>query len=100
MLRWQISLKEYRYNRTIVHKSGDINNNSDGLRICELSNTPENTSYVPEDAEPQIPIEGSDITYLGSEFFDEVIEDYKQDNNCHILTSLLGKYGEYSFIFG
>ncbi|MBW0536634.1 hypothetical protein O181_076349 [Austropuccinia psidii MF-1] len=50
-----------------------------------------NPAYVPLEAEPQIPIEGINITDIGTEFFEEVRESYKQDKNCHILTSLLDK---------
>ncbi|MBW0511905.1 hypothetical protein O181_051620 [Austropuccinia psidii MF-1] len=32
------------------------------------------------------------MTDIVTEFFEEVRESYKQDNNCHILTSLLDKY--------
>ncbi|MBW0586789.1 hypothetical protein O181_126504 [Austropuccinia psidii MF-1] len=46
-------------------------------------------AYVPLEAEPQISIEGINITEIGTEFFEEVRESYKQDKNCHILTSLL-----------
>ncbi|MBW0497853.1 hypothetical protein O181_037568 [Austropuccinia psidii MF-1] len=45
-----------------------------------------------KEAEPQIPIEGINITDVGTEFFEEVRESYKQDKNCHILTDLLEKY--------
>ncbi|MBW0522407.1 hypothetical protein O181_062122 [Austropuccinia psidii MF-1] len=31
MLRWQIAIQEYRGNMTIVHKSGNIHKNADGL---------------------------------------------------------------------
>ncbi|MBW0587594.1 hypothetical protein O181_127309 [Austropuccinia psidii MF-1] len=31
LLRWQIAIKEYRGNMTIVHKAGNIHKNSDGL---------------------------------------------------------------------
>ncbi|MBW0534142.1 hypothetical protein O181_073857 [Austropuccinia psidii MF-1] len=57
----------------------------------ELANTPDNPAYVALEAEPQIPIEGINITDIGTKFFEEVRESYKQDNNCHILTSLLDK---------
>ncbi|MBW0536395.1 hypothetical protein O181_076110 [Austropuccinia psidii MF-1] len=76
---------------TIVHKSGNINMNSDVLSRWELPNKPDNPAYVPTNAEPQIPIEGISITDVGTEFFEEVRESYKQDNNCHILTDLLDK---------
>ncbi|MBW0519507.1 hypothetical protein O181_059222 [Austropuccinia psidii MF-1] len=74
MLRWQIAIQEYRGNMTI-----------------ELPNTPDNPFYVPTSAEPQIPTEGIEITDIGTEFFEEVGESYKQDKNCHILTDLLDK---------
>ncbi|MBW0557943.1 hypothetical protein O181_097658 [Austropuccinia psidii MF-1] len=92
MLRWQIAIKEYRVNMTIVHKAGNIHKNADRLSRGELANTSDNPAYVPLEAEPQIPIEGINITDIGTEFFEEVRESYKKDKNCHILTSLLDKY--------
>ncbi|MBW0511974.1 hypothetical protein O181_051689 [Austropuccinia psidii MF-1] len=77
---------------TIVHKAGNIHKNADGLGRWKLPNMPDNPAYVPTSAEPQIPIEGINITDMGTEFFEEVRESYKQDKNCHILTSLLDKY--------
>ncbi|MBW0547079.1 hypothetical protein O181_086794 [Austropuccinia psidii MF-1] len=91
MLRWHIAIQEYRGNMTIVHKEGNIHKNSDGLRRWELANTPDTPAYLRLEAEPQIPIEGIDITDIETEFFEEVRESYKQDNNCHILTSLSDK---------
>ncbi|MBW0524478.1 hypothetical protein O181_064193 [Austropuccinia psidii MF-1] len=76
---------------TIVHKAGNINKNADGLSRWALPNTPDNPTYVPTSAEPQIPIEGINITYVGTEFFEEVRESYKKDKNLHILTALLEK---------
>ncbi|MBW0508645.1 hypothetical protein O181_048360 [Austropuccinia psidii MF-1] len=86
MLRWQIAIQEYRGNMTIVHKAGKINNNADGLIRSALDNNPNNLAYVPLEAEPQIPIERSNITEIGTEFFEEVRESYKQAKDCHILT--------------
>ncbi|MBW0568863.1 hypothetical protein O181_108578 [Austropuccinia psidii MF-1] len=76
---------------TIVHRAGNIHKNADGLSRWELPNTPYNPAYVPTNAEPQTPIEGIDNTDLGTEFCEEVRKNYKQDKNCHILTSLLEK---------
>ncbi|MBW0511326.1 hypothetical protein O181_051041 [Austropuccinia psidii MF-1] len=76
---------------TIVHKAGNIHKNADGLHRWALANTPDNPAYVPLEAEPQILIEGFNITDIGTELFEEVRQSYKQDNNCHILTSLLDK---------
>ncbi|MBW0545775.1 hypothetical protein O181_085490 [Austropuccinia psidii MF-1] len=91
MLRWQISIQEYRGNMTIVHKSGNFHKNSDGSSRWELPNKPDNPSYVPTGAEPQIPIEVTNITGVGTEFFKEVRESYKKDKNLHIPTSVLDK---------
>ncbi|MBW0556019.1 hypothetical protein O181_095734 [Austropuccinia psidii MF-1] len=91
MLRWQVAIQEYRRNMTIIQKAGKIHKNADGLSRWAVANTPDNTAYVPLEAEPQIPIEGINITDIGTEFFEEVRESYKQDKNCHILTSLLDK---------
>ncbi|MBW0582480.1 hypothetical protein O181_122195 [Austropuccinia psidii MF-1] len=62
MLIWQIAIQEYRGNITIVRKAGYIHNNADGLSRWALPNTPDNPAYVPTSAEPQIPIEGINIT--------------------------------------
>ncbi|MBW0512505.1 hypothetical protein O181_052220 [Austropuccinia psidii MF-1] len=68
MLRWQIAIQEYRGNMTIVHKSGNINKNADGLSR-----------------------EGICVTDIGTEFFKQAQESYKKDKNCHILCHLLLK---------
>ncbi|MBW0512265.1 hypothetical protein O181_051980 [Austropuccinia psidii MF-1] len=91
MLRWQTAIQEYRGNMTIVNKTGNIQKNADGLSRWELTNKPDHPSYVPTGEEPQILIEGINITDVGTEFFEEVRDSYKLDKNCHILTSLLGK---------
>ncbi|MBW0556991.1 hypothetical protein O181_096706 [Austropuccinia psidii MF-1] len=91
MLRWQIAIHEYRGTLTIAHKAGNIHKNADGLSRWELANTPDNPDYVPWEAETQIQIEGINITDIGTEFFGEVRESYKQDKNCHSLTFLLDR---------
>ncbi|MBW0514559.1 hypothetical protein O181_054274 [Austropuccinia psidii MF-1] len=91
MLRWQIGIQEYRGNMTIVHKSRNINKNADVLSRWELPNTPEETAYAPTNAEPKAPIEAINITDVGTEFFEEVRESYKKDENCNIINSLLEK---------
>ncbi|MBW0522311.1 hypothetical protein O181_062026 [Austropuccinia psidii MF-1] len=85
------SIQEYRANMTIVHKAGKIHKNADEISRWALANTPDNPAYAPLEAEPQIPIEGINITDIGTEFFEEVRESYKQDKNFHVLTSLLDK---------
>ncbi|MBW0532961.1 hypothetical protein O181_072676 [Austropuccinia psidii MF-1] len=91
MLRWQIALQEYSCNMTLVHKTGNIHKTSDFLSRWDFKKTCNNHSYVPENSEPQIPIEEINITDVGTELFEEVRESYKKDKNCHILTSLLDK---------
>ncbi|MBW0554100.1 hypothetical protein O181_093815 [Austropuccinia psidii MF-1] len=76
---------------TIVHKAGNIHQNSDGISRCALANIPDNQDYVPSEANTQIPIEGINITDIVTKFFEEVRELHMQDTNCHILTSLLDK---------
>ncbi|MBW0592908.1 hypothetical protein O181_132623 [Austropuccinia psidii MF-1] len=75
----------------MIHKAGSINENADGLSRGVLANDTDNPAYVPLEAEPQILIEGINITDIWIEFFEEVIESYKHHKNCHILTSLLDK---------
>ncbi|MBW0568922.1 hypothetical protein O181_108637 [Austropuccinia psidii MF-1] len=85
MLRWQKAIQEYRGNMTIVHKDGSIHNNAAGLSRWPLTNNIDNPAYVPEEASPQIPIEGISVTDLNTTFFEEVISSYTQDKNCIIL---------------
>ncbi|MBW0492947.1 hypothetical protein O181_032662 [Austropuccinia psidii MF-1] len=79
MLRWQIDIQEYRRNMTIAHKAENINKKSDGLSRWALANTPDNPAYVLLEAEPQIPIEGINISDIGTEFFEEFRESYRQE---------------------
>ncbi|MBW0551780.1 hypothetical protein O181_091495 [Austropuccinia psidii MF-1] len=81
---------------TIVHKTGDIHKNIDGISRWALAHTPDKPAYVPLEAEPQIPIEGINMTDIGTEFFEKVIESYKQDKNFHILPSFLDKNCKYT----
>ncbi|MBW0462030.1 hypothetical protein O181_001745 [Austropuccinia psidii MF-1] len=72
MLRWQIAIQEYRGNMTIVHKAGNIHKNAFGLGRWELPNTLDSPVYVTTSTEPQIPIEGINITDVGTKFLEEV----------------------------
>ncbi|MBW0536441.1 hypothetical protein O181_076156 [Austropuccinia psidii MF-1] len=49
MLKWQISIQEYRGNLTIAHRSGNIHKNADGLSRWALENAPENPEWVPQE---------------------------------------------------
>ncbi|MBW0590762.1 hypothetical protein O181_130477 [Austropuccinia psidii MF-1] len=74
MLRWQIAIQEYRGNMNIVNKAGNIHKNAECLSRWALYNTPDNAAYVPTGSEPQIPIEGINITDVGTELFEEIRE--------------------------
>ncbi|MBW0526030.1 hypothetical protein O181_065745 [Austropuccinia psidii MF-1] len=91
MLRWQIAIQEYRGNMTFVYKDGNIHKNADGLSRWQLPNNIDNAAYVPEEAPPQIPIQGINVTDLNTTFFEEVRNSYTQDKNCSILCQLLTK---------
>ncbi|MBW0549103.1 hypothetical protein O181_088818 [Austropuccinia psidii MF-1] len=88
MPRWEISIQEYRGNMTIVHKSGNIHKNADGLMRWALANTPENPAWVPQEEHH---IEVICVTDIGTEFFNQVKESYKMDKKYHILCQLLMK---------
>ncbi|MBW0498246.1 hypothetical protein O181_037961 [Austropuccinia psidii MF-1] len=66
MLRWQIPIQEYRGNMTIVHKSVNLHKFAYRLNRWSLANTPYHPAYVPLEEEPQIPIEGINITDIGT----------------------------------
>ncbi|MBW0574734.1 hypothetical protein O181_114449 [Austropuccinia psidii MF-1] len=91
MLRWQIAIQEYKGNMTIVHKEGNIHKNADELSRWPLPNNIDNPADVPEEASPQIPIEGIRVTDLNTTFFEDVRHNYTQDKNCSILCQLLNK---------
>ncbi|MBW0563584.1 hypothetical protein O181_103299 [Austropuccinia psidii MF-1] len=91
MLRWQIAIQEYRGNMTIVHKVGNIHKNADGLSRWTLPNNIDNPGFVPEEASPQILIEGISVKDLNTTFFEKVRKSYTQDKNCSILCQLLTK---------
>ncbi|MBW0532113.1 hypothetical protein O181_071828 [Austropuccinia psidii MF-1] len=88
ILRWQIAIQEYRGNITIVHKSGNIQKNADGLSRLALANTPENPAWVPQ---KEHHIEGICVTDIGTEFFNQVKESYIMDKSYHILCQILMK---------
>ncbi|MBW0576889.1 hypothetical protein O181_116604, partial [Austropuccinia psidii MF-1] len=71
ILRWQIAIQDYRGNMTIVHKVAIIRKNADKLSRGPLPNYIDNPAYVPEEASPQIPIEGISVTDLNTTFFEE-----------------------------
>ncbi|MBW0543990.1 hypothetical protein O181_083705 [Austropuccinia psidii MF-1] len=90
-LRWQTAIWEYRGNMSIVHKDRNICKNADELSRWPLPNNIDNSDYVPEEACPQIPMEGISVTYLNTTFFEELRNVYTQYKNCSILCQLLTK---------
>ncbi|MBW0573819.1 hypothetical protein O181_113534 [Austropuccinia psidii MF-1] len=91
MLRWKIAIQEYMGNMTIVHKDGNAHKNADGLRRWPLPYDIHKPSYVPEEASPQMPIEGISVTDLNTTFFEKVRNSYTQDGNRSILCQFLNK---------
>ncbi|MBW0587305.1 hypothetical protein O181_127020 [Austropuccinia psidii MF-1] len=89
MIRWQIAIQEYRGNMTIFNKDGNVHKNVDGLSRWPLQNEIDNPAHVPEEASPQIPIEGISVTDLNTTFFEEVRNSYTKDKSCSILCQLL-----------
>ncbi|MBW0587299.1 hypothetical protein O181_127014 [Austropuccinia psidii MF-1] len=55
MLRWQISIEEYRGNMNIIYKEGKFHTNADGLSRWPLENVKRKPAYDPEVA-AKIPI--------------------------------------------
>ncbi|MBW0529103.1 hypothetical protein O181_068818 [Austropuccinia psidii MF-1] len=70
MLRWQTAIQEFRGNMIFVDKDVNVHKHTDGLSRCPLANDIDNPSYVPEEASPQIPIEGISFTDLNTTFFE------------------------------
>ncbi|MBW0527053.1 hypothetical protein O181_066768 [Austropuccinia psidii MF-1] len=91
ILRWQIAIQQYGGNMNVFHQHGNIHKNSDGLSRWPLPNDIDNPAYVPEEASPQIPIEGISVTDLNTTFFEEVRSSYMKDKNCSTLCQLLNK---------
>ncbi|MBW0530292.1 hypothetical protein O181_070007 [Austropuccinia psidii MF-1] len=88
MLRWQISIQDYRGNITLVHKSRNINKNEAVPSRWALANTPKRQAWVPQEEHH---IQGISVTDIGTAFFNQVKESYYMDKNCHILCQLLMK---------
>ncbi|MBW0564509.1 hypothetical protein O181_104224 [Austropuccinia psidii MF-1] len=91
MLRWQIAIEEYTGNMTIAHKDGNIHKNVYGMSRWPLPNNIDNPAYVPEEASPQIPIEGISFTDVNTTLFEELRSSYNEDRNFSILCQLLTK---------
>ncbi|MBW0478089.1 hypothetical protein O181_017804 [Austropuccinia psidii MF-1] len=85
ILRWQISIQEYRENGTIVHKFGNIDNNSDSFSRWALEIIPENPSWVPQEENH---IEKICVTDIGTEFLIKDDKSYKMDMNFYNLFQL------------
>ncbi|MBW0476004.1 hypothetical protein O181_015719 [Austropuccinia psidii MF-1] len=60
MLRWQISIQEFRVNINIIYKKGKSHTNADGLSRWPLDNVKSNPAYDPEVA-AKIPIHFMEI---------------------------------------
>ncbi|MBW0468793.1 hypothetical protein O181_008508 [Austropuccinia psidii MF-1] len=88
MLRWQIFIQEIKENINIVHKSGNIHKDPDGLSRWALAYTLKNLAWAPQEEHH---IEGICVKKIGQDFFNQVKESYKLYKNFHILHQLLMK---------
>ncbi|MBW0500426.1 hypothetical protein O181_040141 [Austropuccinia psidii MF-1] len=70
LLRWQIAIKEYRGNMTIIYKEGKSHTNADCLRRRLLDNVKSNPAYDPEVA-AKIPIHFMEIDRMNNFRFSE-----------------------------
>ncbi|MBW0554318.1 hypothetical protein O181_094033 [Austropuccinia psidii MF-1] len=89
MVRWQIAIQIYRGNMTIVHKDGNVHKNADGLSRWPLPNNIDNPDYVPEEALPEIPIEGISVTDLNTTFFEEYGNKSYDEGRFHLLDGII-----------
>ncbi|MBW0556953.1 hypothetical protein O181_096668 [Austropuccinia psidii MF-1] len=81
-----------------VHKDENIHKNAYGQRRWSLPNSIDNSDYVPEEASPQIQIEGIIIAYLNNTFFEEVRKSYTQEKICRISFQLLSEESKDKFL--
>ncbi|MBW0514941.1 hypothetical protein O181_054656 [Austropuccinia psidii MF-1] len=88
MLQWQLAIQEYRGNKTIFPKYGNIPKDADGISRWALANTPENPAWVPQEENR---IEGIFVTDIGTKFYNQVEKSYRMDKNFRILCQLLMK---------
>ncbi|MBW0462893.1 hypothetical protein O181_002608 [Austropuccinia psidii MF-1] len=65
MLRLQIAIQEYKV---------DIHQNDDRPSMWKLANTTDITAHLPLEEDPHIPIEGINITDIGTALFEEFRE--------------------------
>ncbi|MBW0478262.1 hypothetical protein O181_017977 [Austropuccinia psidii MF-1] len=96
MLRWEITIQEYRGNMTIACKYGNIHKNANWLSRWPLPNNIDKPAYVPEEASPQIPIEGINVTDMNTAFFEEVRDSHTHYKNRGFLCQFLTKYCKYN----
>ncbi|MBW0557402.1 hypothetical protein O181_097117 [Austropuccinia psidii MF-1] len=94
MLRWQIAIQEYRENMTIVHESGNIHKNADGISRWALANTTENPSWVQQEEHH---IEGICVTDIGTEFYEIWKEEY-DEGRIHLLDEILYHRTKHTYV--
>jgi hypothetical protein len=89
MLRWQISIQEWRSSMTITHREGLIHKNADALSRWSLPNTPDNPAYDEENLERDLPVMGITVSSLKDEFFDSITASYSKNKNTTIIMEAL-----------
>ncbi|MBW0475719.1 hypothetical protein O181_015434 [Austropuccinia psidii MF-1] len=73
---------------TIVHQSGNINKNADGLSRWDLENPPDNPAWVPWEEHH---IEGICVTGIRKGYFNQAKESYKMDKKLSYLMQTLNE---------
>jgi hypothetical protein len=89
MLRWQISIQEWRGSMTIKHQEGITHRNANGLSCWALPNDENNPASNLMDTNRKIPILAIHVTNLNTKFWDQVESSYAKQEDTRILLKLL-----------
>lgn len=72
MMRWQISIQEWRGSMTITHRDGLVHKNADGLLRWALPNDDTNPAADLKEVTREVPIMAIGVCSLESEFWKQV----------------------------
>lgn len=89
MMRWQISIQEWRGSMTIVHRDGVVHKNADGLSRWALPNDSSNPAADQEEVEREVPIMAICVSGLAEEFWRSVESSYDSNRNTACLVGIL-----------
>ena len=89
MMRWQISIQEWRGSMTIVHRDGQIHKNADGLSRWALPNDSSNPAADQEELQREVPIMAICVSGLAEDFWKSVESSYETNRNTACLVGIL-----------